>query len=251
MRFQNLKPSILFLFILHVAMSQAQRAYYGSTEICINFSLADIDAGTANVDNILRFAPVLNIAAHLNLDLSSAFGFTLGMGIENSGFVAGLPDEEKNVRMKYRTYNLGFPVGFKFGDLNQEDPMFFFGGYEAAFPINYKEKKLVNGDREDITTSWFTDRTPTLVHSLFAGIQFRNGISLKAKYGLSNFFNQDYTEYEDDPVTSERIPVKPFENIEVHVITVSISIYPFQDVFHMYQKALDEEKRIKTITVLY
>ncbi len=245
-----LRVLCFLLMVLAAGHSQAQiKEFYGSTELAMNFQFAQIEIEGRSADNIIRWAPVVNFAAHSNYDLNKNLGFTFGVGILNTGFIASFPDAPANQRVKYRTYNLVIPIGFKLGNLHQDSPFFLFGGYEFELPFNYKQKTFENGERIKRTTAWFTNRTPTIAHSLFAGLQFRNGIAMKVKYYLTNFFNKDYVEYVDGPEPGQRSPTHPFELYDVHVVTFSLTFFPFQNVFNAARKAAEEEKKMKTITV--
>ena len=48
---------------------------------------------------------------------------------------------------KFRTYNLGIPIG----ELKSVilDDKFLFLGYELEIPIHYKQKTFINEDKED------------------------------------------------------------------------------------------------------
>lgn len=196
---------------------------YYSQETEMIFSFANIEADSANIDNILRWSPVFNFTGHLNYDVSKHFGLDAGFGIRNVGFIAKFPNEPNSTKRKFRTYNLGLPLGFKIGDLNQKHPFFLFGGYEVEMPFHYKEKKFVNGDKTDKITGWFSDRTDRFTQSVYAGIQFPKGFSLKFKYYLNNFFNEDYTEFVDGFATH------PYAGVTANVFYFSINWFPFQD----------------------
>lgn len=199
------------------------QSYY-SQETEMIFSFANINADSMNVDNIMRWSPVFNFTGHLNYDLSKNLGFDLGLGIRNVGFIAKFPNTANDTKRKYRTYNLGLPIGIKVGNLNQKHPFFLFGGYEVEMPFSYKEKHFVNGDKTDKITGWFSNRTDRFTQSVYAGVQFPQGFSLKFKYYLNNFFNEDYQEFVDGVATL------PYAGLDVHVFYFSINWYPFQDV---------------------
>ncbi len=226
----NFRFYISFLIIAclgNLEASGQMKGFYGSQEMEIIFSLAEIDAPGTNVENILRFSPVFNFMGYTNLDFGKNFGIYGGLGFRNVGFIADFPDTEDDLRIKYRTYNAGVPIGFKIGNLDQKNPRFLFAGYELELPFHYKEKRFENGDKVDKITSWFTNRTDVLAHAVFAGFQFPNGVSLKMKYYLSEFFNSSFVEYIDDP-DGNRVGIRPFENLHVNVFYFSLSFYPFR-----------------------
>ena len=66
----------------------------------------------------MRFTIVVNIQNYLNIDISDRLGFFTGFAVRNVGFIYEHPDST-NLKKKYRTYNLGIPVGFKIGNLKK------------------------------------------------------------------------------------------------------------------------------------
>lgn len=217
--------------------------FYYSNEAEIIFSFADISSPEGqSFDQNMRFTPFFNFAGHLNYDFNKNFGVNLGIAVRNVGFIAKFdpdPNDPEDIdRIKFRTYNAGIPVGFKIGDLNQEKPFFFFAGYEVELPFHYKQKDFDGSNKENKTTSWFTDRNPDLMNSVFAGIQFRTGTALKFKYYLTEFFNPDYTTTIDGTI------VAPYENFNANVFYFSIEFYPFQGVSKYFNKTTEVEPRV-------
>ncbi len=211
---------------------------YVSQETEMIFSFANIDADSMNFDNIMRWSPVFNLMAHFNYDFSENFGVNLGVGFRNVGFIAetkGGEDGNDDLKTKFRTYNFGFPVGFRVGNLDQYRPMFFYGGYEFEVPFHYKEKPFINGDKQkdEKITAYFSDRVNPTTQALFAGVQFPQGFNVKFKYYLDEFFNQNYEKFEGN--TS----YKPYEGMDVNVFYFSITWYPFQSTKHYYDLKKD------------
>jgi hypothetical protein len=182
----------------------------------IIFSFADI-SGNTGADNIVRFSPVFNAQAWRVYDWSS-FGLFHGLAIRNVGFIADFDDIK--TRVKFRTYNLGIPVGAK---LNLGRGFAVYAGYEFEIPFVYKQKTFENEEKTNKFTSWFSDRTPTLNHGLFAGFQFRGGMNLKFKYYVNDFFNADFEEV-NDGVTS-----RPYENFNANVFYIAITFNAFRN----------------------
>ena len=198
--------------------------FYFSTETEIIFSFANMDADSVTMDNVLRWSPVFNFMGRMNYDFSKNVGVDIGLGFRNVGFIAKYPQAENDLKKKFRTYNFGLPIGVKFGDLNQKNPFFLFAGYELEMPFHYKEKTFENGDKTKKVTGWFSDRTDLFTQSVYAGVQFPQGFSLKFKYYLDNFFNTDYVLYTDGVRTT------PYAGMDVHVFYFSIAWYPFHQV---------------------
>lgn len=190
------KYLFLFFIILSIATQvKTQVRVYASGGPEIIFSVAEIEDQFKNGNNILRFAPWYNIQINGNVDIGRHFGFLFGGAIRNVGLIYEYPDTEPEsnatIKKKYRNYNFGLPVGIKLGLMNS---WLFYGGYEIDFPFSYKEKTFINDvKQESKITTWFSSRVPSYYHSVFVGIQFPYGFSLKFKYYLSEFFNQNYT----------------------------------------------------------
>jgi len=232
--------------LLQLSATAQIKGFYGSQEWEIIFSFADIDNRQETTDNIMRWSPVINLMGYTNYDFSKNLGVYAGFGIRNVGFIADFPERGNDERTKYRTYNLGIPVGFKIGNLDQAKPRFLFAGYEFEVPFHYKEKRFVNGDKEQKISAWFTGRTEVFTQSLFVGWQTRSGMAIKFKYYLDPFFNEDYEEFIDGP-DGNRIGVKPFENFTANVFYISLSFYPFRNL----DIIPDKEKKEEFISVRY
>ncbi|MEP2026901.1 MAG: hypothetical protein ABJH98_08950 [Reichenbachiella sp.] len=181
--------------------------------------------GTDN-DGAIRFSPVVNFQINVNKDLSDNFGIYSGFAVRNVGFIWDDPDSAQ-IRKKFRTYNMGIPIGLKVGDSNG---MMLFGGYELEIPFNYKEKTFVNEKKEDKFNVYFSDRVPSLYHALFAGIQFYSGISLKFKYYLTNFHNKSYSEVVNG------VEVMPYQDIDSNVFYLSLNFSLFRNTEFHYKK---------------
>lgn len=213
-----MKKTILLILCamgIHMAQAQGPDKYILSGGEII-FSFADI-SGNTGADNIIRFSPVFNAQAWRVYDWDS-FGLFHGIAVRNVGFIANFEDDK--TRIKFRTYNLGIPVGAK---LNLGQGIAIFAGYEFEIPFVYKQKTFVNEEKTNKFTSWFSGRNKTLNHGLFAGLQFRGGINLKFKYYVNDFFNEDFEEV-NDGVTS-----KPYENFNANVFYFAITFNAFRN----------------------
>jgi hypothetical protein len=210
--------SLLFPLIVIGGFSQDTKILdkenvYTTTSGELIFSFANINNNGSEDGSNLRFSPFFNLQNWVNFDKSEHFGWFTGLSVRNVGFIYDVPDSD--VKMKYRTYNLGIPIGIKVGNLNKS---FMFAGYELEFPINYKEKTFIDGDKDDKTSVWFSSRVNTLNHSIMAGVQLPYGATLKFKYYLTNFFNKDYKADDGNGGT-----YKPYENSDVNVFYFSLS----------------------------
>ena len=175
------------------------------------FSVPLLDVNGSENGAVMRFSPFFNAQWMLNYDLSSHFGLYTGLDIRNQGFIYQEPDS--SVRFKYRTYNVGIPVGFKLGHMNQT---LFFAGYEVELPFNYKEKRFENERKVDKFNVWFSDRNSPIYQSVFAGIQGPNGVTLTVRYYLTNFHNEDFTE------TTNGVTTKPYAGLKANILAFSL-----------------------------
>ncbi|NME67282.1 hypothetical protein [Flammeovirga aprica] len=197
-KLRKLLFTILGICLLSLSgFSQEERRtdFYFSGGLEIIFSgMTAINIDNQEIKNdVIRFAPVFNGQTFYNIDFGDRFGLFAGLSIRNIGFIFDVPDEYKedgasgSMRKKMRTYNIGFPVGFKLGNLNG---FFIYGGYEFEQPIHYKEKTFVGGHKSKFSL-WFSDRVVPQ-ESVMLGIQFARGLNLKFKYYMTPFFNQSW-----------------------------------------------------------
>ena len=208
-----MKSRILLCVFAMVAVTttfaQDAKKVYTTTSGELIFSFANIDYKGGETGSIMRFSPVVNIQNWVNIDQSEHFGWFSGLSVRNVGFIYEPPDQT-GIKKKYRTYNLGIPIGIKVGNLSDK---FLFAGYELELPVNFKEKTFENEEKTK-NSVWFSNQVTTFNHSLMAGVQLPYGATLKFKYYLSNFFNKDYTKSDGS---------KPYADSEYHVFYFSLS----------------------------
>jgi len=205
---------LFFMFILN-GYSQS-RSYVASGAEMI-FSFANISDQNLDAESALRWAPVVNLQSILNRDFNRNFGIFTGIGVRNVGYIYDNytdPKDQKVYKKKFRSYNLGVPIGIKIGNL---DNLFFYAGYEVELPFSYKEKTFYSGEKISKTTGWFSNREEQFQHGPLVGIQFPRGLNVKFKYYLSEFHNQDYT---------DAFGIQPYKGLESHVFYFSLN-FPF------------------------
>lgn len=174
-------------------------------------SFANISDKGEHVRNVPRFTLFFNVGTNYNYDFSNNFGIFTGLNIKNIGLIT----KNDTSKLKRRVYTMGVPLGLKFG--NMRDGFFFFLGGEYDLAFNYKEKFFLNGDKKSKFNEWFSDRTPLLMPSVFAGFRFSPGFGLKAQYYLNNFFNQDYTQ------SIGGVKEKPYKDLKANLVFVTLS----------------------------
>lgn len=153
-------------------------------------SFGSIKENREHVRNIPRFSFFVNVGNNFNYNFNKHFGVFTGLNLRNVGLIT---KENDSLKLKRRVYSLAIPVGIKLGEVRHGSIMFFAGG-EYALNFNYKEKQFIDGDKRHKFNTWFSDRTPLLQPSVFAGIRFHPGIGLKVQYFLTDFLNKDYHE---------------------------------------------------------
>jgi hypothetical protein len=213
----------LSVFCLILAVNGfSQSKTYVTSGLEMIFSFANIKDNGQSENSTLRWAPVLNIQSYINADLSQHFGIFSGLAVRNVGYIYDnyktvLPEGGSPIKKKFRSYNIGIPVGLKLGNLEK---MFLYGGYEVEFPFLYKEKTFdASGDKTNTTKGWFSSKEEWLQHGFFVGIQFPYGLNLKFKYYLSEFHNQDYTEN----------GVQPYKGLQSNIFYFSLCANLFRD----------------------
>ncbi len=191
-------------------LPSAKKAYLTTSGEWI-FSMPILDVGGSDKGGVVRFSPVFNGQTMVNYDLSAHAGLFTGISIRNQGFIYKVPDTD--IRYKFRTYNVGIPVGLKLGKMNNT---LVFLGYELELPFNYKEKRFEGDHKEEKFNVWFSDRNSTFYQSVFVGFQGPGSSILTVRYYLTNFHNQDFTEKKDG------VTLKPYDGLNANVLAVSI-----------------------------
>jgi hypothetical protein len=146
---------------------------------------AIVEANQDDINTNVRFTLGLHLGEYVHLDLNDHVGFFTGFGLRNVGFIT----EENDIRVKYRTYNLGVPLALKAGSFKKD--LYVFGGAEYEWMFQFKQK-VFDGDNKIKYSSWFSKRTPTFIPSAFVGIQFPQGVQVKLRYYLDNYLNHKF-----------------------------------------------------------
>jgi hypothetical protein len=222
---KNFIITIVILFLTASGSTFAQKNFYFTTGGEMIFSFApDIDNNGTPGNGNVRWTPWFNVQSFGNYDFNKFSGAIFGLAIRNVGYIDENSDPNNTtmkIKKKYRTYNLGIPAGLKFGIL---DKFFIYGGYEIEFPLTYKEKTFINGEKHDNKIKgWFTGRNPCCFHTVFAAIQLPFGMSIKYKYYLTNFFNEDFSEIFNGT------EIYPYKGKQVNIMYLSVSFTLFRN----------------------
>ena len=162
------------------------------------FQSGTIEKSGDHVNTNLRFSAWLHVGEYIHLNFGNNIGFYTGLAMRNVGFIT----EEDDIKIKYRSYNLGLPIAIKLGSFR--DMVYVFGGAEYEWMFHFKQKTFINDEKIKFS-EWFSNRTPAFIPSVFGGLQLPKGIHLTFKYYLNNFLNHNYqgsNEYNDYTVFS-------------------------------------------------
>lgn len=208
---------IAFLLALCLGCSSlyAQKRTYTTTGGEIIFSFANLNINGVDAPSTVRFSPVFNIQTQVHHDLSDKFGILTGFNLRNVGFIYDDPTTP-GTYYKVRNYTIGVPIGIKVGNM---DGRFLFGGYEIELPFAYKQKTFINDEKVDKFEEWFSPRVPTFYHSVFLGFGVAEGVQLKFKYYLNNWYNKGYT---------DGTGAQPYANFNANVFYFALTFQIFR-----------------------
>lgn len=220
-----MKPTKLLLIsallITQTSIIAQTKEWYTTSGWEMPFQLANTATDIENMDApnaVMRWAPALNLNFYGNYNFNKSFGLFAGLSLDNNGYIADFGQDSSKVRKKFRTYNLGVPVGIKLGNVNEG--FFVYGGFQIDYAFNYKEKTFLDDKKDEKFVVWFGDRAEQLPMSVFAGIQTKHGFNLKFQYYLNNFHNTDFNSNVDGKVYSE---------IEANVYSFSLVFQVFKN----------------------
>jgi len=206
---------LLLTFIVILALgSSALKAQeiYNTTSGEIIFGWSDAQYNTpgagdqlmygnspGKTQDAVRFTVWFHLYSYWHFDFSKKFGLYTGIGNRNIGFItnemSSSVDENTGkrymVKWKRRSYALGAPIALKVGNLDKG--MFLFGGFQLEWMYHYKEKEFLNTGKRKYT-EWFSDRVNTFMPSVFVGVTFPHGLSVKFTYSLDDFMNKSFVD---------------------------------------------------------
>lgn len=199
--------------------SSKSKIYISSSMDGYLFSTALIDDNGASSLGTLRFSGFFNYGALANFDFSTSVGLFAGLNIKNIGFIEKFDvirdNQQEILTNKHRVYTLGIPVGLKIGNLSSNN--FFIIGGGIDFPIHYKSKSYIDKSNKTKNGEWFSKQVNPVMPYVSIGARFRPGVTIKALYYPTNFFNSDY-EYDN----GSSIKAKPYEHTNVNLLVFSL-----------------------------
>lgn len=201
--------------MLFFMLAQPQVKTYTTTGIDMKLSGILLD-DSMDATQIPRFTMWFNFSEYFHFNMAKSFGFFIGIGVENVGYIAQYNDS-LSTKAKYRSYMATMPIGFKVGNFDEKNPTFFFAGGALSVPFHFKEKVFYNDKKDIVCKEWFSSRSTLFQPSAFVGITFPNKTSLKIQYYFENFMNRDFT----DNVNG--IDFKPYTHIaQSNIIAVTL-----------------------------
>jgi hypothetical protein len=176
-----------FLIILLASITSIvySQKFYKTKGGEIIFSNSNLTSSIPNASSKIRFSAFFHYNTYYHYDINNVFGFFSGYSIRNIGLIYSISD----TTFKKRTYTLGIPFSVKIGELNKNN--YIFLGTEIEFPFHYKQK-MIFGNQKNKYSSWFDSRVNFLFPSIFAGYNFKNGLSFKFKYYFKDFLNKNF-----------------------------------------------------------
>ena len=88
--------------------------------------------------------------------------------------------------------------------------------WNSLFTI--RKKTFDGGDKINKITGWFSKRNEAIQHGFLVGFQFPEGPSIKFKYYLSEFHNQEYTDGSGN---------RPYAGLKSNIFYISLNYYLF------------------------
>jgi hypothetical protein len=172
------------VIVLFNVSLRAQKVYTTSGGEII-FQSAIIESNGENLNTNIRFTLAFHLGELVHFDFGENIGIFSGIGVRNVGFITN----EEDIKIKFRSYNLGIPLALKIGSFKKN--LYVFGGAEYEWMFHFKQKTFRDGTKYK-KSAWFSEQTPAFIPSVFAGIQFPEGFQLKFKYYLNDFLNHKY-----------------------------------------------------------
>jgi len=194
----------LLLFIVLLSSGYGQGAYHATSgEFIFSFSdaayktdnIANLPNGNVNgsITNGMRFTLWFHLNYFFHYDFNKTLGFYTGIGNRNIGFYSKEKSTDvtvtDNVEWKRRSYALSVPLALKIGNLEKD--FYVFGGGFIEMMYHYKEKEFLSTGKRKYT-EWFSPRTNRFVPSVFVGVTFPRGLTLRFTYFMDNLMNPDY-----------------------------------------------------------
>lgn len=227
-----------------ILVSLPRTIYMGNGYDFFMLSSSWYNPGAAFEDRITapRFTGVLNFGVNFHYDATIRLGFFTGIGLKNLGFnhvYTGPTIGSQKLKITERVYTIGVPLGVKFGNLR--DRNFFFVGGGLDIPFHYKYKAFYKGHRYNKETKqgeFFSKKTATVMPYVFIGVSLNPGITLKAQYYPTNFYNESYSFVDAMGAT-----ITPYKGVRVHLFSLVLSFDIHYNQYKIQER--DYQKKLK------
>jgi len=223
---------IISLSLQFLSFGQKHTRYYANGPEFI-FSGSDFSNPDIDSKPVVRFSGFYNWGFFKHNNFTPHFGMLSGIEVRNIGIINSFsktPNSEE-FKLKQRAYTIGIPIGLKLG--NMDKLTFLYGGVSFDLALTYKEKKIVDGEKQYTKTAWFSKKINTFLPSAFLGFQFKTGHTISMRYYIKNFLNTSYTENN----------VRIYEGTQSHIFNLSVSL-----LLYNIRKSVIVEKRPTTTT---
>jgi len=225
------KTLLVSLFIFFLLNSLSAQKFYNTTngEVIFGWSNARYntpsDGGriingnsAGKIQDAVRFTIWLHLSSSWHYDFSNRIGIYSGISNRNIGFITNemstAIDNNSGsaymVKWKRRSYALGVPLAIKIGNMDKGFYGFFGGQIEWLY--HYKEKEFLNTGKRKYS-EWLSNRTTMFLPSVFVGITFPHGMSIKFTYALDNFMNKSYVDAAGN---------MPYKNMDSRIMYISL-----------------------------
>ena len=187
----------LLLFFLALAIGQATaqdstavKTWYELSGSEFILSFGDVRSNGQKLDNDPRLSGFLHFNYQLHYDYTPSYGIYSGLSLLNVGFTNHLPlANGDNLLLKQRSYSLGIPLAFKWGNMQKRN--YLAAGAYLEYMFQYKQKAYYN-DNKTKTDDWFPTQVRPFNSSVFVELHQADGFYLRFKYYLSDFLaNKD------------------------------------------------------------
>jgi hypothetical protein len=194
---------LIFFIISNHLLAQSEKPvheWYSMNTTELIFSNNNSAANLISPQNIIytpshvvRFTAFLHLQGQSHYNFTNHFGLYTGLGIRNVGLINHYDYNGDEISIKQRSYSLGVPLAFKFGNVVRN--RFIALGAELEWMFAYKMKVLYKGQKLK-NYEWFSNNVNAINPSVFAEIHFSRHTYLKAKYYLKDFLaNKTSTVY--------------------------------------------------------
>ena len=163
--------------------------YLKSSGESLMFGFAKIGNGYSSLptSSALRFSWFFNTGTQIHYNLTKNIAIFSGIELRNMGYITKTANDSLETKYgtlvnKVRNYDLGIPLGLKFGNLVEHKTISLGTGLDIA--LNTKEKMWIKGEKRSTkikNNDWFSNNANLFNPYFFIAIQ-RGGIGVKAQF---------------------------------------------------------------------